>query len=537
MTEAIRTKDAIRRQMRTRRKALTTEERERAAKAVCARLSDDRDIMNEVDPFYYDEKCTVAVYLASPDEIDLSDLILELLKRGVNVVAPRWNGETYELAKVKGLSDADLRRGPMNILEPAEADIVAPEEVGVWIIPGLAFTKRGNRLGYGGGWYDRLLASASKSARKIGVAHEFQIVDDLPNEPHDIRMDGIVTDTLSDRHLDFTETPDGFHASLSVDSLPTRRTLFIISLFGLCMFPVAIWFGWSLEKSMISMPLWACIAELVAMTVVVLASVVAMMRILGGPETAEIEVIGEKGICRRRFLGLFQRSSIHFHWSPFSRAYPFGSCFYSTSKIDTVSVQEGNVWQSLFKTYENAASVLALRMNLTHHVDSARRSAVADEVLAALPNGMRIVRDGMSETMEVRVSSLAGMGDTIVGCGTLGIFATLLASFLTRWLAVFAVSMLLFWSIMILAVLYHALWTLFGKHRLKIIGANCEYEMRLGPRVKRQAFTLGNDSHVTSYLRQLRVISADGEHHYCFDDLPDRCYLPLVLFVEKHIAK
>ena len=192
MEEAMQTRDAVRRQMRTRRKALTPEERERAAQAICAKLRGDSAIAEAIDPF--DGGGALAVYLASPDEIDLSDFILEMLKGGVKIVAPRWNGETYELAKVKGLSDADLRRGPMNILEPAEADIVKPADVEVWIIPGLAFTKDGKRLGYGGGWYDRLLASASKWAHKIGVAHEFQIVDDLPNEPHDIKMDAVVTD-------------------------------------------------------------------------------------------------------------------------------------------------------------------------------------------------------------------------------------------------------------------------------------------------------------------------------------------------------
>ena len=188
-------KAAVRRQMRARRKALTPEERVRAAQAICAKLRGDSAIAEATDPF--EGGGAVAVYLASPDEIDLSDYIHEMLKCGVKIVAPRWNGETYELAKVKSLSDADLRRGPMNILEPAEADIVAPEEVGVWIVPGLAFTKDGKRLGYGGGWYDRLLALASKSARKIGVAHEFQIVENLPHEPHDIKMDAVVTDTLS----------------------------------------------------------------------------------------------------------------------------------------------------------------------------------------------------------------------------------------------------------------------------------------------------------------------------------------------------
>ena len=206
MEEAKQTKDAVRRQMRSRRKALTPEERELAAKAVCAKLRSDDAFAEAADPL--DGGGAIAVYLASPDEIDLSELILEMLKLKATVVAPRWNGETYELAKVKGLSDAYLRRGPMNILEPAEADIVKPEEVEVWIVPGLAFTKDGKRLGYGGGWYDRLLSSASKRANKIGVAYEFQIVGSLPHEPHDIKMDGVVTAALPDRHLDFTGTPD-----------------------------------------------------------------------------------------------------------------------------------------------------------------------------------------------------------------------------------------------------------------------------------------------------------------------------------------
>ena len=83
----------------------------------------------------------------------------------------------------------------MNILEPAEAEIVRPSDVAVWIVPGLAFTRDGKRLGYGGGWYDRFLASARKDALKIGVAHKFQILDNLPYEPHDILLNCVITDT------------------------------------------------------------------------------------------------------------------------------------------------------------------------------------------------------------------------------------------------------------------------------------------------------------------------------------------------------
>ena len=183
------TKDEARRRMRALRRALSPEERERASRSICAKLCRDDAIIDAASPLAAGG--AVAVYLASPDEIDLSDFIREMLNRGVAVVSPRWNGEAYELARLKGLSEGDLRRGPMNILEPAEAEIVKPSEVAAWIVPGLAFTRDGRRLGYGGGWYDRLLASARKDAIKIGVAHKFQILDDLPHEPHDILLNRI----------------------------------------------------------------------------------------------------------------------------------------------------------------------------------------------------------------------------------------------------------------------------------------------------------------------------------------------------------
>ena len=152
-----------------------------------------RGIDGRVTRRHEEQADEIACLASTPDEIDLSSFIVEMLGRGAHVVAPRWNGETYELAKLKGLSGDSLRRGPMNILEPAEAEIAEPPEVAVWIIPGLAFTKDGRRLGYGGGWYDRLLAAAAGDSLKIGVAHEFQIVDDLPYEPHDALLSRVVT--------------------------------------------------------------------------------------------------------------------------------------------------------------------------------------------------------------------------------------------------------------------------------------------------------------------------------------------------------
>ncbi len=183
-------KSELRRAMKAQRKGMTAAEKSTADAAICEKLKARRDIGVMADTLNF--VGALAVYLASPDEINIDPFIEYMLRAGVEVVAPRWNGETYELAKLKGLDEKNLRLGPMGIREPVDADVVEPKEVSAWIIPGLAFTRGGKRLGYGGGWYDRFLASAPKDAAKIGVAYSFQIVDDFPAEPHDIPLTDVV---------------------------------------------------------------------------------------------------------------------------------------------------------------------------------------------------------------------------------------------------------------------------------------------------------------------------------------------------------
>ena len=177
-------KNEIRAAMRRLRKGVSPAARAAASQDICEQLLAD------------DLGSSVAVYLASPDELDLTLFIEESLRRGVRLFAPRWTGEAYELAELRGLSPDFLRVGPHGILEPPPAGPV-PAEMGpvprAWIVPGLAFTQEGGRLGYGGGWYDRMLAEAAPDAQIIGVAYPFQIVDELPVEPHDVRLHRVVS--------------------------------------------------------------------------------------------------------------------------------------------------------------------------------------------------------------------------------------------------------------------------------------------------------------------------------------------------------
>lgn len=183
-------KGALRREMKALRRGLSSADKATADAAICKLLAARFD-MSELRASGK-KGSPLAVYLASRDEINIDPFIARMLRCGVDIVAPRWDGNTYELARVNGLGEGFLRLGPMGIREPVDADIVACEEIGAWIVPGLAFTRDGGRLGYGGGWYDRFLAAAPREVVKIGVAYPFQIVAELAREPHDIPLNAVI---------------------------------------------------------------------------------------------------------------------------------------------------------------------------------------------------------------------------------------------------------------------------------------------------------------------------------------------------------
>lgn len=183
----MRTKDEIRAEMRARRRALTAAQRAAASEAVCAAVlarADVRTALAAKRPF--------AVYLAAKRELDLAPLIAALWEADVTVAVPCWDAATARYVLGAYDNTTTLVEGASRIREPAEVHPVAPADIGVWIVPGLAFTRAGGRLGYGGGWYDRLLGAAAPWAVALGVAHAFQIVDELPVEPHDRTLSAVV---------------------------------------------------------------------------------------------------------------------------------------------------------------------------------------------------------------------------------------------------------------------------------------------------------------------------------------------------------
>ncbi len=133
---------------------------------------------------------SVALFAPMSEEADPSRLEAVLAARGVAIAYPRVDAGG-DLAFHLARGDALLPRPPWNIREPAPGEPTATA-VDVYVVPGLGFTRAGDRLGYGKGYYDRVLAGRG-SSRAIGFALACQLVDHLPVESHDQRVDAVVT--------------------------------------------------------------------------------------------------------------------------------------------------------------------------------------------------------------------------------------------------------------------------------------------------------------------------------------------------------
>ncbi len=132
---------------------------------------------------------TILLYAALPDEVPTQTLIAEAASAGKQVLLPAVVGSDLELRLYTGDNDLDI--GAFNIEEPKGKAFTRFEDIELAIIPGVAFTPEGLRLGRGRGYYDRLLPRLS-AALKIGLCWPFQLLDELPAEPHDQPMDMVV---------------------------------------------------------------------------------------------------------------------------------------------------------------------------------------------------------------------------------------------------------------------------------------------------------------------------------------------------------
>ena len=132
---------------------------------------------------------TVAVFAALPDE-PATDEVLARWASTRRVVLPRVEGDAMRFYACR--PDA-LVFGAFGILEPQGERPCPAGEIDLVVCPGVAFTADGRRLGRGRGYYDRYLGDPAFRGFRVGVCSAHQLVDDLPVEPHDVRMDRVIT--------------------------------------------------------------------------------------------------------------------------------------------------------------------------------------------------------------------------------------------------------------------------------------------------------------------------------------------------------
>jgi 5-formyltetrahydrofolate cyclo-ligase len=197
-------KRALRRAMAEKRDALTQDERDAMTERAVERLLE----LPEVRAAH-----TVAGFVSTRSEISTEKLLDELRKREVDVVLPRVStGLIPPRLRFHRVSQrSELVFGIFGLLEPGpDCPELPAQDIDVCMVPGLVFDKRGARIGYGGGYYDELAAFVrahpeATTARFIGYAFDFQVVETCPSGEWDVPLDTIVTDERVIRCQEETE--------------------------------------------------------------------------------------------------------------------------------------------------------------------------------------------------------------------------------------------------------------------------------------------------------------------------------------------
>lgn len=183
-------KHTLRATLKQRLAALSPAQRDTAAQAIAPHLLADPSIA---------PASAILAYAALPTEISLDPFIAAALDAGNSISIPRIDWDTKSMAPVAisnlhndletGRYDIRVPKTGLATLEPAQLDVI--------LLPGLGFDRAGNRLGRGAGFYDRFISALHDAGHRptlIGVCYHAQIVDRVPTEPHDHRVDRVMTE-------------------------------------------------------------------------------------------------------------------------------------------------------------------------------------------------------------------------------------------------------------------------------------------------------------------------------------------------------
>ena len=178
----------------------------RAAMPAAQRISLSADVIERVRTLpVYRHAASVMTYMSFDTELDTHGFFDSLLRDGKMATLPRIDRTTKQLSVHRVSGPVDLVSGVWGIQEPrADLPVVPISDIDMVLMPGVAFDRQGNRLGYGAGFYDRLLSTAGRRPVRVVAAFDEQVVDAVPHDETDQCIHLLVTPTQT---IEFPETP------------------------------------------------------------------------------------------------------------------------------------------------------------------------------------------------------------------------------------------------------------------------------------------------------------------------------------------
>ena len=181
-------KKSLRREIKSLLSAQSLEERDQKSRRIQKKLFEHTA---------FKKAGVVCFFVALPVEVNTHPMIEASLKMGKKVLVPLADLENKEL-KLYEIRDLgkDLAPGALGILEPrpSRTRLADTKETELVIVPGLAFSASGERLGHGAGFYDRFLSGLPAKTPKVALAFSFQVLPKIPQETHDHLVDAVLTD-------------------------------------------------------------------------------------------------------------------------------------------------------------------------------------------------------------------------------------------------------------------------------------------------------------------------------------------------------
>jgi 5-formyltetrahydrofolate cyclo-ligase len=178
-----RAKRLLRTRIRALRDEIPAQERERDSLAIASAVLSLPEVEGAM---------TAMVFASFGTEVETGPIVEGLIGRDVRVALPRVDERGF--VPIEYRAGDPMAVSAFGIPEPTGSTVVDVGEIDLAITPGIAFDRRGHRVGYGGGHYDRFFASARPDIVRVGVCFAVQLVDEVPHGPFDERVDVVVTE-------------------------------------------------------------------------------------------------------------------------------------------------------------------------------------------------------------------------------------------------------------------------------------------------------------------------------------------------------